>query len=185
MEKTLGSEVKVVDDFNGSNVSKWKESLRGGITDYMNLSLNQDMTYVKNGTNSIRLQIDNGNWTAWEQTNFVSGLTMTKEDFFGTDKLEQIDYIEIHLYNSSEIEFDLSLRLETQKGSAAARSKSFYSVTLKKGWNTIKIPSVSMFKWMSGEEDLLAYLTGVIIEFEKIEEDVDIYLDTIFYTYLK
>lgn len=183
IRKPLGSSVKVVSDCNDdTKFAIFKKALRGG-NEYIEITRNTDPAYIKNGTGSMRVQVDNGNWTDYEVVKFVSGLTVSSNDFFGVDTLPTIDYIMIDIYSASETEFELTFRMETKKGSSV-RSKAFYSATVKQGWNSIKIPYINNMTWQSGDEDLLAYLSGVILEFEKIEEDIDIYIDSIYYAYI-
>lgn len=184
IEKTLGSAVKVVADCNDdTNFAIFGKPLRSG-NEYITLTSNTNPDYIKNGTGSMRVQVDNGNWTEYEVVKFVSGLTISKENFFGNDTLSQIDYIMVNMYNATDTEFTLSFRMETKKGSTV-RSKAFYDVKVKSGWNTIKIPYINTMTWTSGSEDLLAYLSGVIFEFEKIETDMDLYIDSIYYAYVQ
>lgn len=181
IEKTLGSAVKIVDDCNGEDgLSKWQESLRLGTNDYINITYNTDAQYVKNGTGSMRVQIDNGEWTDWEAANFVSYISLMKENFFGTDKLAQIDYVEITLYNASNAEFRLDFLLQANKN-----VKSFANVTVREGWNTIKVPYINEMTWIIGDKNRFDDLTGVALGFELIDEDIDIYIDSIYYTYVQ
>lgn len=181
IEKSLGSQVKLVADCNSEDsLNKWKESLRLGTNDYINITHNTDSKYVKNGTASMRVQIDNSEWTDWEAANFISYIALTKDDFFAKDALSQIDYIEFTIYNASDVEFRLDFILQSNKN-----SKSFASVTVQKGWNTIKVPYINEMTWMVGDNDRLDNLTGVALGFELIDEDIDIYIDNIYYAYVQ
>ena len=182
--RDLGSAVKVVSDFDIENdLSYWKEAVRTGNVDYMDVSLSDDVAYVLNGESSMHLVVDNGNWTAWETANFVSAISMSATDFFHNDKLSQVDYIELNLYSVNDVEYDFSLRFEITKD-GKTRSKDFYTVTIKQGWNKIKIPYINEMSWGSGNEELLQYLSGIAFQFELIEEDIDVYIDSVIYTYV-
>lgn len=184
--KPLGSAIKVVDDCSSSeNISKWVEALRLGTTDYIDISINENPDYVLNGDKSLKVVLDNGNWTAWEATNFISNIKMSASDFFGTDNYKQVDYVEINLYNASSVTFDLDFRFEIKKGTAKERSQSMKKVTVQTGWNKIKIPYINEMTWMNGQENLLDYITGIMIQFEMIEQDIEVYIDSVFYTYVK
>jgi len=185
IEKPLGSGIKVVDDCNSSaSIEKWVEALRQGTIDYIDISLNENADYVLNGDKSLKVALDNGNWTAWEATNFISNIKMSVSDFFGTDNYKQVDYVEINLYNASSVAFDLDFRFEIKKGTAKERSQSMKKVTVQKGWNKIKIPYINEMKWISGQDNLLDYITNVMLSFEMIEEDIEVYIDSVFYAYV-
>lgn len=181
IQKPLGSAIKVVDNYNDeSNLCKWQEPLRLGTTDYIDITYNTDLQYVKTGTGSMRVQIDNGEWTDWEAANFISYISLSKENFFGLDRISQIDYVEITLYNASNVEFRLDFLLQSGKN-----TKSFANTVVKPGWNTIKIPYINEMTWAIGEKDRLDDLSGIALGFELIDEDIDIYIDSIYYAYVE
>ncbi len=150
------------------DAAKWKVSKAPASyadRDHMFISQNTDARFrIGADGSSMKVDINGRAWTENDKTNYFPSAYISKQDFFGTFKTEEIEYAAFWIYSDADFEIRLDFALEAELA-GDTYTYTIGNYFLYKGWNLVKIVDFDAIEWELFNMNAMDYITNVKLEF--------------------
>jgi hypothetical protein len=181
----LSAKVSAVSYFNSADdLQKWSasERLYGDNKQHIELSLNTNPAFVKEGTGSMKALFKACNWTGAEQVDYTPYVRIAKENVVGNGNIKELNYIEFTVYNAGD-PFTLSVEIEAVDGTRT-RVKRYNSYLVGSGWNVIRVTGFANYTWLVSGRDISSQISALRIGMPLEETDRTLYFDKVYCEYV-